>query len=97
MRGESVSEPRPDSQALCDATRFWWEHRHEPRQPYDPGTTVGYMPLAGRSDALQELAGRTGTVMQTLNLDQRLIQFGGEEDGTAITRIVATLEELWPL
>lgn len=92
-----MSEPRPNSQALCDATRFWWEHRRGPRQPYEPGTVVGYMPVESRSKILQHLAGRTGTVMQTLSLDQRLIQFGGEEDGTVITRIVATLEELWPL
>jgi hypothetical protein len=84
-------------QAVRDAVAFWWEHRRGPRLPYELGTVVGYMPLESRSKILQDFAGTTGTVMQTLTLDQRLIQFGGEEDGTVITRIVATLEELWPL
>jgi hypothetical protein len=84
-------------QAVRDAVSFWWEHRRGPRLPYESGTLVGYMPLESRSKILQGFAGTTGRVMQTLTLDQRLIQFGGEEDGTVITRIVATLEELWPL
>jgi hypothetical protein len=55
------------------------------------------MPLEKRSPILQELAGRVGRVMQVTAVDQRLVQFGGEEDGTVIVRIAATIEELMPL
>lgn len=86
-----------DHQAVRDAVLFWWEHRHEPRGEYEPGQTVGYMPLEMRSEILQHLAGRVGRVLQATAVDQRVIQFGGEEDGTVIVRIAATLEELLPL
>lgn len=84
-------------QAVRDAVVFWWEHRSRPRGQYEPGAVVAYMPLEKRSAVLQLLAGRVGRVMQVTDVDQRLVQFGGEEDGTAIVRIAATLDELLPL
>jgi len=84
-------------QAVRDAVAFWWEHRSRPRGMYEPGALVGYMPLGKRSPILQELAGRVGRVMRVTDVDQRLVQFGGEEDGTVIIRIAATLEELLPI
>jgi hypothetical protein len=86
-----------DHQAVRDAVLFWWEHRREPRGPYEAGQRVGYMPYEDRSKILRDLAGRVGSVLQTLAVDQRLIQFGGEEDGTMIVHIVAELDELLPM
>ena len=55
------------------------------------------MPREDRAKILRDLAGRVGSVLQTLAVDQRLIQFGGEEDGTVIVHIVAELDELLPM
>lgn len=82
-----------DHQAVRDAVLFWWEHRRDPRV-LPPAARVGFVPfVAGPAG----LTGRIGHVMQVLPSERRLVQFGGEEDGSAVVRIVATLDELLPL
>lgn len=83
-----------DHQATRDAVVFWWEHRHEQRPPLQPGAQVGYLP---HRHGPAKMGSRTGSVMQVLPGDMRLVQFGGEQDGSEIVRIVAHAEELLPL
>jgi len=86
-----------DHQAVRDAVAFWWAHRHDPRPELSAAALVGYFPCWSRPYPNRLLNGRTGYVMQVLPGDQRLVQFGGEADGSVVVRLVADLDELVPL
>lgn len=84
-----------DHQAVRDAVLFWREHRHEPRPALQPGTEVGYLPVSLRGAPL--LIGRVGHVMQVLPGNRRLVQFGGEEDGSEPVYLNAAFDHLLEL